>query len=200
MVSGIVTDEKFDVMYPEEYYSERLCGHDEVRGAIVIANEIYKYFSPKSVVDIGCGVAMELFNFKKLGVKVLGIDRSNFAKKHAFINEFEVWDLRNSYNFREKFDVCISFDFIEHVEPEYENIVLDNIVNSSDIAIISVPYPSGDPLHYNEQPREYWIEAFKRRDYYYDSMATTVLKEKTLGSRYWAPQYMQVFRRIKNEN
>lgn len=191
MVSNIA----FDKLYPEEYYSKRLKSSGEIGKAKIVADAIFNLFKPKSVVDFGCGVAMELAHLKKLGVEVLGIDKSQYAEKHACIDDFVVADLCEPIKIGRKFNLCLSFDFIEHPPKECEETILNNLVNSSDIILISSPWQVGDPLHFNEQPPQHWVEAFKKRGYLYDAWATHHLKKEMEGGRLWVVRNLQVFRR-----
>lgn len=190
------SDMTFNELYPEEYYSKRLKSQSEIDRAKIVANAIYELFKPTSVIDFGCGVAMELMHLKNKGVEVLGLDKSTYAKKHACINEVTIRDLGNPVVVEKKFDLCFAFDFIEHILPEQESVVIDNFISSSDVVLISSPWMVGDPLHFNEQPPEHWVEAFKNRGYVYDERATEHLKREMVGGRLWIVRNLQVFRKV----
>lgn len=193
MAWSILTDEEFNKLYPEEYYSKRLKNESEIRGAKIVTDAIFELFNPTSVIDIGCGVAMELFHFKNKGVIVKGLDRSIYAKKHACIEEVELWDLINPYSFNKRYDICMSFDFIEHISGDFESVVLSNLIKASDTVLISVPWKVGDPLHFNEQPQSHWIEAFNKLGYKYNHNDTEILKSNMVGGRMWIVRNLQVF-------
>lgn len=192
-----MNEEEFNRLYPEEYYSQRLKNPSEIARAKIVADAIYDCFLPQSVVDCGCGVAMELFHLKKRGVRVKGLDRSPHAKTHACIDEVERWDLAWLYPFKEKYDVCLCFDAIEHLEPEHERSVMNNLINASDNILISVPWDTGDPLHLNEQPPAYWVKRFHDFGYEYDENKTQHLKNTMSGGRLWVVRNLQVFKARK---
>lgn len=194
-----MNDEEFNRLYPEEYYSHRLKNPSEVRKAKIIADAIYYFFKPSSVVDLGCGVAMELYHLKERGIEVKGIDRSPYAKKHGCISEVETWDLGKSYPFSRRYDVGLCFDAIEHLEPEFEVIALDNLVNSSDNVLLAVPWKVGDPLHFNEQPPEYWVKQLGKLGYNYEAKGTEYLKNMMRGGRLWVVRNLQFFTARKDD-
>ncbi|GAG78098.1 unnamed protein product [marine sediment metagenome] len=166
----------------------------EIRRAKIIADAIYDFFHPQSVIDCGCGVAMELSHLKSRGVRVKGLDKSPHAKTHGCISEIEQWDLKQHYPFNEKYDVCLCFDAIEHLYPEHEWAVLNNLINASDNVIISVPWGTGDPLHFNEQPPAYWVKQFDELGYQYDEAKTQYLKDMMRGGRLWVVRNVQFFK------
>ena len=188
--------DKFDNLYTEEYYSNRLKTSSDITSSKVIAEAIIEYFNPRSVIDLGCGVAMELSHLENRGIVVKGIDKSSYAKKHACISNVDLWDLSTEYIPRQRYDVALCFDCVEHISPKFEDVILENIIRCSDIAMISIPYGTNDVLHLNEQPHDYWIKAFQRKGYYFDQEATSRIKTKIINTRYWVERNLQIFRKI----
>lgn len=189
-----VKGKPFDEVYREGYFTPRL-----QTGSIhidkIIADAIFDVLKPASVVDCGCAVATELYWLKKQGVEVKGLDASTYAIKHSLIEEIEQWDLRRKYQFKRRYDVCLSFDVIEHIPPEYEHVMLDNLVSASDTVLISVPWMVGDILHENEQPPEYWMFRFHHLGYSFDVGLTLDLKMVMQGGKGWVVKNLQAFRR-----
>lgn len=182
-------------LYHEAYYKVYLQSNHQAQSR-KIAEGIWKHFQPESAVDMGCNVANDLMWLKKLGTKdVLGIDNSPYAQKYSQIEEFELWDLRKRYPFKKRYSVCLCFDFAEHLEPEYEEITLDNITSASDLILFSSPWPIGDIRHYNEHPNEYWILKMAERNYWWDMIKTLECKLDMYGGRSWVVSNLLVFKR-----
>ena len=107
------------------------------------------YLRDKDVVDIGCGTGYGDFIISKEAKRVIGIDNSkeaiDFAKEHYKKEnvEFYQMDWKEIKNFKEKFDVIISFEFIEHIKEQEEFLgLIKEILKENGIVIISTPNKS----------------------------------------------------------
>lgn len=108
-------------------------------------NEACKYITKEDVVyDFCMGVGFGTFIISKIAKNVVGIDDSidavNYAKRHwqnkniQFIND-------NVLNIKEKCDISVAFEAIEHIKDEREFI--NNLKeNTRKYIIISVPHIS----------------------------------------------------------
>jgi len=202
----MVNGRPFDEVYPDDgYYSDRTNPQkDWLRGSKRIAEGIYKFFNPKSVIDMGCCVGGEIYYLKQMGVLVKGLDASSFAIKYALVPEVEQWDLRVPYPFKMKYDVCLCLETLEHIRQEYEPIVFGNLTNASDIVIMSSPEKTGGRHHVNEQPMSYWKERFREYNYKFDKELNKTftkllqkLKRPDTDGKWWIEP--KVFERNKDE-
>jgi len=119
------------------------------------------YLRNKDVVDIGCGTGYGDFIISGEAKRVIGIDNSkeaiDFAKEHYKKEnvEFYQMDWKEIKNLKEKFDVVISFEFIEHIKEQKEFLeLIKEILKDDSIAIISTPNKStssgNNIYHYKE--------------------------------------------------
>jgi len=83
----------------------------------------YKPFNGLSVLDIGCGGGLLSEPIARLGAKVVGIDASNqnikVAKHHLKKSNLNIRYLNASpenLKIREKFDIILNMEIVEHVE------------------------------------------------------------------------------------
>lgn len=124
---------------------------------------------PKSVVDFGCGTGTWLRVFKENGINnILGLDGEYVDKSQLKISEsdFRSEDLSIFFKEKRKFDLAICLEVAEHIEQEYEDIFIKNLVQLSDIIFFSAAIPfQGGTHHVNEQWQEYWIHKFKLHGY-----------------------------------
>lgn len=139
------------------------------------AREIVPYLMelarPASVVDIGCGLGQWLLTFQDHGVReILGLDGDHVPREKLFIaaDNFQAFDLRRGRyaDVGRKFDLAISLEVAEHIEPEFTDNFLDLLTSLSDVIAFSaaIPGQTGEN-HHNEQPPQYWAERFDRRGY-----------------------------------
>ena len=128
-------------------------------------------FSPKSVLDVGCGIGTFLAAFKAAGVAdLMGIDGPWVNKELLFSNihsdEFIEQDLSKPWNLQQKYDLVLSLEVAEHIEPEYADVFVRNLVAAGDVLIFSAAVPNqGGQNHLNEQWLFYWKEKFLKHDY-----------------------------------
>lgn len=106
---------------------------------------------------------------KKYGVDdVLCIDGSYVNVEQLLIDEkeFMPYDLSTKCVLERKFDLALSLEVAEHIEPNAANIFCDNLTKMSDVIVFSAAIPKqGGTGHVNEQWASYWVEKFQRRGY-----------------------------------
>lgn len=123
---------------------------------------------PTSVIELGCGRGYILKHIQDAGIRVLGLDIS----EHCFhtrildaIMQFDVtktpWDIAG-----EKYDMCISSDFFEHLtEKEIEDVIKESLkISSRGIHVITFNDTKGnedDKTHVSLHEKEWWIKKFK---------------------------------------
>lgn len=169
-------EDKKPASYNEVYFKQRA---DNV---VLSANEIIplllKYFTPQSVVDVGCGIGAWLSVWEEKGVTdVLGIDGSYINSGQLLINKrkFLSADLEKEIKISKKFELAMSLEVAEHIRPEFAANFIRSICSLSDIVLFSAAIPhQGGALHYNEQYPEYWVNHFAKNGF----SAYDVLREK----------------------
>lgn len=136
---------------------------------------ILDIIKPKSVVDVGCGLGTFLKVCKNNGVKnVLGLDGS-WVNKDLLLqnlqeNEFIELDLEKKINLKQKFDLAICLEVVEHLHESAADTIVDSLTSLSDVILFSAAaYLQGGQNHLNEQRLDYWQEKFAKHDYvFYD--------------------------------
>ena len=137
------------------------------------AEEVVPYLiellQPKSVVDVGCGLATWLKVFNDNGIQeILGIDGSYVKKTMLRIDEqhYIEHDLETPYRTIKKFDLALSLEVAEHLKESSADIFINTLTDLSDVIIFSAAIENqGGQNHLNEQNPEYWISKFEQRGY-----------------------------------
>ena len=96
-----------DFFYGEYFATDEFRDKKWVEGFSEI---IVKNFSPKSIIDFGCGTGDILVPFEAKNIEVLGVDGSKACLKYSKINKenFVVFDLRERFQTKRKYDLCFS--------------------------------------------------------------------------------------------
>lgn len=164
----------------------------------------------KDFADLGCSNArlIEALKRKYTSMNVLGLDYFDWAKEHAdsSIKEFiDITDLGKPYSFTKQYDIVNCSEVGEHVEPDYEEILLDNMVKATkDILILTWSNLPSDKngQHVNPRPQSYiknklsekgltfWKEAT------YDLRSYLKLHLEGIGHTWWADNIM-VFKKVR---
>ena len=136
----------------------------------VIADYILEK-KPTSVLELGCGRGYILRHIEDAGIKVLGIDISEHCFHTRVINNFLTMDVTNAdllpWSLKEnKFDICISSDFFEHLtEQEIDSVIKESVrVSDRGIHIITFNNTEGnedDKTHVSLHEKEWWIKKFQ---------------------------------------
>jgi SAM-dependent methyltransferase len=164
--------------YDAEYYA-RYVEPAAVQSAGPISNSIISQFSPKSVIDVGCGTGALLAAFRERGCLVAGIEYSDAALHYCrarglIVTKFDIeQDIPTSMFARPRYDIAISLEVAEHLPEKIADRYVGLLCGLSSIVIFSAATPGqGGTDHVNEQPHSYWIEKFSARGYSHDGTSS----------------------------
>jgi SAM-dependent methyltransferase len=159
-------------IYPDEYYA---VNHD-IEMAVMfnyanLAFDVYNQLKggePSTILDAGCAGGWFVREFETRGKSVVGLDASASALKKCRANgiqsEILHVDLRRRLQLGKRFDMVCCSEVAEHIEPPFSAVLVENLVNHSDVVIWSHCRPGehAQPhLHHpNEQPDAFWINLF----------------------------------------
>ena len=155
--------------YDETFYNTYAAYSSESAHRVV--PHIMELFSPKSVVDVGCGIGTWLSAFKKHGVDdILGIDGDYVNRKQLLFDQdhFFSHDLTQPLPVEKsrRFDLAISLEVGEHLPNASADQFINTLVSLAPVVLFSaaIPYQRGT-YHINEQWQNYWAKLFKERRY-----------------------------------
>lgn len=165
-------------IYKDAFFRVR---HKLAWRAPYVCGAIVKVLSPSTIIDVGCGIGDYVSEFLKMGVASAGIEGSEHFKKHQIQGTLIFQnDLREPISVpgNMRFDVAMSFEVAEHIEPEYAEIYVENLAELSDRVLITAA-PPGQKGHYhvNCQPPEYWVKMFDLFNYEYGASVVEKIKK-----------------------
>ena len=136
--------------------------------------KIIKEFQPKYVLDVGCGAGQWLDEYRKHNIKAIGVEGSSNAWEVMSEETKEVvveWDLRDTMHDEDwSIDFAQSFEVAEHIEKEYDDIFLHNLLKDDpDVVLLTAAQPTQNGSHHvNCQEREYWMTKMKNMGYLFN--------------------------------
>lgn len=156
----------------QSLYEKAFCTNDHdgsARSAEIILGRLFKYFTPESVVDVGCARGAWLRTSLSLGVRrVLGLDGEYVDRKELVIppEHFVPVDLSEPIRVAERFDLCICMEVAEHLPFRESERFIRDLTRLSDVVLFSAATPyQGGYGHINEQWPEFWALLFRKFGY-----------------------------------
>ncbi len=137
--------------------------------AMRIIDVVLEFLSPRSVVDLGCGVGTWLSVFVERGIAdIQGIEGSPMPTELLRIPQanFLVGDLTQPLSLGRKFDLAISLEVAEHLPEAAGAQFVKSLIGLSDVVLFSAAIPGqGGCGHVNEQWPDYWRDQFAVHQY-----------------------------------
>lgn len=137
--------------------------------AQVIVPILINLFSPKSVVDIGCGLGSFLKVFIDNGIgDVQGIEGEWIDESKLLIEKKNllITDIEKGFDLQRRFDLAICLEVAEHLHANSADNLIKTLTRLSDVVVFSaaIPYQGGQN-HINEQWIGYWQELFSQHGF-----------------------------------
>jgi SAM-dependent methyltransferase len=153
--------------YPERFYEA--VGGGSRRAAEVIVPLLMRSYRPSSVVDVGCGTGLWLDEFQRHGVtNILGIDHEAAQRASLRIPAkcFVAHDLAEPFRSPRKFDLVLSLEVAEHLDPGVADQFVQTLTDLGDIVVFSAAIPFQQGVHHvNLRWPSYWARLFASRGY-----------------------------------
>lgn len=127
-----------------------------------VCNAICNVLKPNTIIDVGCGIGDYVKGFNDKGIKAFGLEGSIRCLPHLAVPAEQVFirDLRNKV-YVGTYDAAMCFEVLEHIEPEYVYILINNLMMMSNKLLLSAAPPGqGGHYHVNCQPASYWEHLF----------------------------------------
>lgn len=183
-----------DQDWPQSFFEKRK--HIEWR-ANDVCRLFQKHFSPKSVIDVGCGTGEFVLWFQRNGVKAKGIEGTENCLPYLnFANaDLEIRDITKWQKAKEQYDLVMCFMVVGRLPEQYWNIIAWNLASLAQ----TTGNPKGVILTVVEN-EPLWTDCMKTAGFYLDETKTFDLrypfKEMNKTAVRSFANHLQVFRRM----
>jgi SAM-dependent methyltransferase len=155
--------------YDTGFYERQMVG--SYLSASKIVSHLNGYFSPQSVVDVGCGRGTWLKAFKENGASnLVGFDgpwnaQQDMIDQDIIYQEAELNDPL-SLDLKNRFDLAVTLEVAEHLKPESSHDFISALTSLSDVVLFSAAYTKQDGKdHINEREHSFWAKLFAEHKY-----------------------------------
>jgi SAM-dependent methyltransferase len=153
--------------YDQAFYAGQMDG--SFTSAMEIVPIVMGLLPIRSVCDVGCGVGTWLAAFNSLGIPdVVGLDGDyvDTALLQIPPAQFRPMDLGKPIKLERSFDLAISLEVAEHLDPSRADGFVQDITALAPAILFSAAIPrQGGTHHVNEQWQSWWAEKFERQGY-----------------------------------
>jgi SAM-dependent methyltransferase len=151
-------------LYQRRFYELQQEG--SFRSAMRMLPHVLQLLSPRSIVDVGCGVGTWLAAARELGVPdVFGVDGDYVDRDLLKIppERFLPVDLTAPFRLNQTFDLALSLEVGEHLPEPSANDYVESLTRLAPAVLYSaaIPRQTGEN-HLNEQWQIWWVERFAR--------------------------------------
>lgn len=171
--------------------------------------EVFDWSAFESFADLGCsnGRLLECVQRKYAHINLLGLEYFEWAKTHADASvrdHIQLADLGKPHHYNRKYDIVNCSEVGEHLEPEVENVFIDNVTSAAkDILILTWSNAKSDTngQHVNPRPQSYVKSKLLSKGFAYWEEATDKIKNSLrislegIGHTWW-PDNIMVFKKI----
>ena len=175
-----------ELMYPESFFRHR---NSLLWRSEIFCKPVLDILKPKSVIDVGCAIGDFVKWFLDHDIDAWGIEGSTAARKYSMIPErISYMDMRKKYpriSYPLFFDLAMSIEVAEHIEPEYARCYAENMTVFSDTLLMTIAGPGQKGhSHVNLQPMNYWETLFAKHNYSRDIETEFQIKERLYEHRH----------------
>lgn len=143
---------------------------NDLRSADLVLHSLLETISPRSVLDVGCGLGHFSRKFLDQGIEdVLAVDGDYLDPELLCIPKeyFRVADLTKPFDFGRKFDLVVSLEVAEHLPSQCAGQFVKCLIRHGDAVLFSAAFPGqGGQNHLNEQWATWWGKKFESHGYF----------------------------------
>lgn len=133
-----------------------------------MADILWRYHQPTSVIDLGCGLGFFLKACKARGATIQGVDGDWVDPEDSVIPKAarRTADLNEPYRDSRRYDLAATIEVAEHLVPERSESLVEDLCALSDVVLFSAGIPDQPGVgHVNLKFQGEWAEIFAAQGY-----------------------------------
>lgn len=193
---------ELEELYPLQWFRNRVRSRKGPhRSSLFLAELIYDEFHPASVIDLGAGTCAFANRMGQLGVYSVAVDGSAFNREFAESCTYVAADLSKPWPLGpSSYDLVTSWDVIEHIPAEAEQVIVDTVVGLAGQWIcLSIDASRWGRHHVNCKAKGYWRTRFSDAGLIFEKQRTADVAERILRdpniTSNWYANNLSIFRR-----
>lgn len=155
-----------DSLYNERYFQGEHLSEDICEQIVKISKQVYTSLSGKelrTVLEAGSGGGWITKKYMEANIDIVGIEGSSagYNKCQSLgLTNVRRHDLRTPLSLSKKFNMVISTEVAEHIEPPFVGTYVKNLTDHSDLIWFSYNPHDAHLNHSNCMPEKYWTNVF----------------------------------------
>ena len=164
-------------IYKEKFFTRR---YKLSWRAPVFCDAVQSCLRFDSYIDVGCAIGDIVAEFQRRNVDACGIEGSEHCVPYLEATMVHIMDVRLPISMGRTYDLVTCLEVVEHIEPEYEEQLIQNLVNLTGVWLLISAAPPGQRGHYhvNCQPHSYWEQKFKEKGLIKHDVGTQLIKDR----------------------
>jgi len=154
-------------------FSGMFHAHDKTRARRVLngqhlADCLWEYVKPKTVIDLGCGLGFFLKACADKGAKIQPVDGDWVKDLSTEVDKdsYVFADLNEPFSDTKRYDLAASIEVAEHLKPARSRGFVSDLCGLSNIVLFSAGVPGqGGSGHINLKFQDAWARIFAQEGY-----------------------------------
>jgi hypothetical protein len=161
----MIIKQSIDEIYPPRFFARR---YKLNWRAPIVCNAVIDVLKPGNIIDVGCATGDLVAEYVRRAVDAYGLEGASNSEDFLECSPDLVFfcDLRQPIHLSVRFDLATCFEVAEHIEKEFTEQFIENLMSLSDKILMSAAPPFQEGHHHvNCQPQEYWVDLFRVKGY-----------------------------------
>ena len=171
-------------LYDDRFFDDQR--DESSQSAAVVVPFVHGILSPRSVLDVGCGIGAWLQVWMQLGVTdVVGVDGPYVPRDRLLMpaQSYLAADLTRPLDLGRRFDLVSCLEVAEHLDAAHATTLVESLTRHGDVVLFSAAVPGQPGTHHvNCAWPSHWAELFLGRGWHVlDALRSKLWHDERIG-------------------